>query len=64
MINIKKGDKLKMSNQTHKMTQVGITIETRARLRSKRITKHESYDEIIIRLLDLLEEMEESDKLY
>jgi predicted CopG family antitoxin len=41
-----------MSNTAHKMTQVGITVETRAQLRLRRITKHESYDEVINRLLD------------
>ena len=42
-----------MNDQTNdKMTQVGITVRTRARLRAQRITKHESYDEIINRLLN------------
>ena len=41
-----------MSNQTTKMTQVGITTDTRARLRAQRITKHETYDEVINRLLN------------
>jgi hypothetical protein len=42
-----------MNNQIHKMTQVGITIETRTLLRTQRITKHESYDEVINRLLQI-----------
>jgi len=35
----------------NKMTQIGITTDTRQRLRNLRITKHETYDEVINRNL-------------
>jgi len=41
-----------MTKQPRKMTQVGITTQTRQKLRDSRITKHETYDEVITRILD------------